>query len=81
MENVKKTLEFVKQTVIFFESPFRLVQTLKELQGIFGDMEIVTARELTKIHEEVRKEKLSESIAHFEKVNPKGELVVLFNLQ
>ncbi len=79
LENVKKTLQIVKQTVIFFESPFRLVETLKELTDIFGDIDVVTARELTKLYEEVRKEKLSESIKHYEKTNPKGEFVVLFN--
>ena len=79
LENVKKTLKIVKQTVIFFESPFRLVETLKELSDIFGDIDVVTARELTKLYEEVRKEKLSESIKHYENTNPKGEFVILFN--
>ncbi|MCL5746994.1 MAG: 16S rRNA (cytidine(1402)-2'-O)-methyltransferase [Patescibacteria group bacterium] len=79
LENVKKTLKIVKQTVIFFESPFRLVETLKELSDVFGDIDVVTARELTKLYEEVRKEKLSESIKHYENTNPKGEFVVLFN--
>lgn len=79
--DVKNSLGMIKQTVIFFESPFRLVNTLEELKEVFGDVQVVTARELTKIHEEVRKEKLSESIEHYKNTNPKGELVVLFSLE
>jgi len=67
-------------TIIFFESPFRLLKTLEELKELFGDIEIVICRELTKIYEEVRREKISESIAHFEKVKPKGEFTLLFHL-
>ena len=46
---------------------------------IFGDVQIVVARELTKIHEEIRREKISESIEHFKKNNPRGEFVILFS--
>jgi len=67
-------------TIIFFESPFRLLKTLEELKELFGDIEIVICRELTKIYEEVRRGKISESIAHFEKVKPKGEFTLLFHL-
>ncbi len=77
--NVKNSFQMIKQTVILFESPFRLVSTLKELKDVFGDVDVVTARELTKVHEDIRKEKLSESIGHYSKINPKGEFVILFN--
>lgn len=77
--NIKNSVQMVKQTVILFESPFRLVNTLGELKEVFGDIDVVTARELTKIHEDIRKEKLSESIEHYENTNPKGEFVILFN--
>ena len=78
--NVNKSLKLIKQTVIFFESPFRLSNTLKEMIEIFGDVEVVVARELTKVHEEVQKEKLSEAILHYQDKNLKGEIVVLFCL-
>ncbi|OGH16701.1 MAG: 16S rRNA (cytidine(1402)-2'-O)-methyltransferase [Candidatus Levybacteria bacterium RIFCSPHIGHO2_02_FULL_40_18] len=65
-------------TIVLFESPHRLIKTLKNIQEVFGDIEIVVARELTKIHEEIRRGKISESIEHFEKVKPKGEFVILF---
>ena len=69
-----------KTTIIFFESPFRLIKTLKELKEIFGDINIVACRELTKVFEEIRREKISASINHFLEVKPKGEFVLLFNL-
>jgi 16S rRNA (cytidine1402-2'-O)-methyltransferase len=70
----------MKSTVVLFEAPHRLIKTLVDLQVVLGDMEIVICRELTKIHEEVRREKISQSIVHFEKVKPKGELTLLFRL-
>ena len=79
-ENVKESLSFVKSTIIFFEAPHKLVRTLEELKEVFGDIDIVICRELTKIHEEVRREKISESLNHYAKINPKGEFVTLFNL-
>lgn len=69
----------IKVTYILFESPHRLLKTLNELKEIFGDINIVVARELTKIHEEIRREKITQSIAHFSSVVPKGEFVILFH--
>ncbi|MCJ7804771.1 16S rRNA (cytidine(1402)-2'-O)-methyltransferase [Patescibacteria group bacterium] len=69
-----------KTTVIFFESPFRLLKTLNEIKNLFGDIDIVICRELTKMYEEVRREKISVSINHFLEVKPKGEFTLLFNL-
>lgn len=79
-ENVKKSLEYIDTTVILFEAPHKLLTTLRELQAMFGDSDIVLCRELTKMHEEIRREKISESIAHFQQTNPKGEFVLLFHL-
>jgi len=69
-----------KTTIIFFESPFRLLKTLKELKEIFGDINLVICRELTKVFEEIRREKISASINHFIEVKPKGEFTLLFNI-
>ncbi|MDO8639563.1 MAG: 16S rRNA (cytidine(1402)-2'-O)-methyltransferase [bacterium] len=77
--NINSMVQIIEPTVILFESPHRLIGTLRELEEVFGDISIVICRELTKIHEEIRREKISESISHFEKTNPKGEFVVLFN--
>lgn len=69
----------IKTTIIFFESPHHLVRTLEGMQEVFGDVDIVTCRELTKIYEETRREKISKSLEHFNKTSPKGEFVILFN--
>src|ERR1035437_3237850 len=78
LKNINKSLQLIKSTVIIFESPFRLVKTLGELQEVFGDREVVVVRELTKIHEEVKRGNLSEVIAYYQKKAPKGEIIVLF---
>lgn len=79
-ENIKKSQEFLKTTVIIFEAPHKLVKTLSEMQEIFGDIDIVIARELTKVHEEIRHGKISASLKHFQKKAPKGEIVLLLNV-
>jgi 16S rRNA (cytidine1402-2'-O)-methyltransferase len=63
-------------TLIYYESPFRLRKLLEEALDVFGDRPAAVAKELTKIHEQVRRGRLSELIAHLEE-NPKGEYVVL----
>lgn len=80
LQNIKSAQESLNTTVIMFEAPHKLKKTLEELQGVFGDIEIVLTRELTKIHEEVRAEKISDALAHFKKTTPKGEFVLLFHL-
>lgn len=65
---------------MFFVSPHKLIVTLNELQLVFGDIEIVVARELTKMYEEIRREKISQAIDHFSNTVPKGEFVILFNI-
>jgi len=76
-----ETSKQIHPTIIFFESPHRLLEALEDLKEVLGDVNIVIARELTKIHEEVRREKISESISHFNEVVPKGEFVILFHLE
>lgn len=70
----------IKTTIILFEAPHRLVRTLEELKEIIGDIDIVICRELTKVYEEIQRSKISISIGHFSKINPKGEFVILFHL-
>jgi len=64
-------------TIIFYCAPHKLHQTLGDMQSVLGDIPIVIARELTKIHEEVWRGKISEAITYFS--NPQGEYVLLFN--
>lgn len=79
IEHIKKILEIQNMTVILFESPYRLIKTLILIKQNLGDIAIVVCRELTKVHQEVRRENISDVIAHFEKVAPKGEFTILFN--
>lgn len=79
-KNIKAIQEFIKQTVVFFEAPHKLKTTLTDLQAVFGDIDIVLARELTKLHEESLQIKLTDAVNHYTKKTPKGEYVVLFHL-
>lgn len=79
-ENVKSSLGLIKSTIIFFEAPHKILRTLEELKEVFGDIDIVICRELTKIYEEIQRSKISTSIAHFSETKPKGEFVILLNL-
>lgn len=78
LKNVLSVEEKIHPTIILFEAPHRIIQMLEELQEVFGDKDIVICRELTKVHEEVRREKISQALEHFKKINPKGEFVILF---
>jgi 16S rRNA (cytidine1402-2'-O)-methyltransferase len=79
LQSLTTVLHSVKVTIIFFEAPHRLLKTLSGLKEVFGDIDIAICRELTKIYQEIRQEKVSDSIEHFSKVIPKGEFVILFN--
>ncbi len=78
VEELKRISAILKTTFIVYESPFRVIKSLNTIRSVFGDINIVLCRELTKLHEEIRREKLSESIEYFEKTSPKGEFVLLF---
>lgn len=67
-----------KPTLIFFEAPHRIQESLTDICEVFGDIEIVIAKELTKIHEEVWKGKITTAIKYFSK--SQGEIVILFNI-
>jgi 16S rRNA (cytidine1402-2'-O)-methyltransferase len=76
----KKLAELpIKTTIIFFEGPHHLIRTLEGMKVAFGDIDIVICRELTKIYEEIRREKISQSLDHFVKITPKGEFVILLH--
>lgn len=79
-QSLTTVLHSVKVTLILLEAPHKIIRTLEELREEFGNIDIVLARELTKIHEEIRREKISKSIEHFTKTVPKGEFVILLNV-
>lgn len=78
LKSLNDARKLLNSTIILYESPHRLVDGLVLIKKVFGDIDIVIARELTKIHEEIRREKVSESIRHFGKNTPKGEFTILF---
>ena len=65
------------RTMIFYEAPHKISQTLSDLYNALGDREIAIVREITKIHEEVIKTTLSEASAKYSKEAIKGELVLI----
>lgn len=68
-----------ERTVVFYESPHRLLKTLTELNTIMPNRQIVVARELTKVFEEFLRGKPSEIINHYSKKTVKGEFVIILN--
>lgn len=79
LQDLDSMIRIIRTTIILFEAPHKLLRTLEEMMSVFGDIELVLARELTKVHEEVRRNLISRHIEHFKKTNPKGEFVILFN--
>ena len=66
------------RTMIFYESPFRLVKTLTQLSEVFGkERKASVSREISKIYEETIRGTLEELILHFTERNPKGEIVLI----
>jgi 16S rRNA (cytidine1402-2'-O)-methyltransferase len=66
-----------KRTLVAFEAPHRLRKSLADLTHVLGDRQIVLARELTKIHEEVWRGSLSQALEHFEQNPPRGEFTLV----
>ena len=66
------------RTMVFYESPFRLVKTLTQLAEIMGaDRQVSVSREISKLHEETVRGTLEEVIQHFTQQEPKGEIVIV----
>jgi len=78
-ERTRKLRELAGEprTMVFYEAPHRLAATLRDALEVLGDRQAVVARELTKIHEEFRRGRLSELAAHFESAEPRGEITLL----
>jgi len=67
-----------KRTMIFYESPFRLVKTLTQLSEVLGnERKASVSREISKLFEETKRGTLSELVQYFTEHNPKGEIVVI----
>lgn len=77
----QKKIELLKEetrTMIFYESPFRLVKALDEMSEVFGsDRSASVSREISKIYEEHKRGTLGELSEHFRSSPPKGEIVIV----
>ncbi len=76
IKKIKELLN-VDNTIILFESPFRLEKTLNQLKEYLGNRSVVVGRELTKLYEEIIRGNLEEVIKYFSKSKVKGEIVIM----
>ena len=76
MKKIKELLN-VDNTIILFESPFRLEKTLNQLKEYLGKRSVVVGRELTKLYEEIIRGNLEDVIKYFSKSKVKGEIVIM----
>ncbi len=66
------------RTMVFYESPYRVVKTLQQFAEVFGDdRKVSCCREISKVHEESVRGTLAEVIAHFKETEPRGEFVIV----
>ena len=73
-----KELALEYRTIIFYESPFRLLKTLTQFAEFFGtDRQVSVSREISKLHEETVRGSLEEVIQHFTVNEPRGEIVIV----
>ncbi|WP_371934001.1 16S rRNA (cytidine(1402)-2'-O)-methyltransferase [Chroococcidiopsis sp. CCNUC1] len=71
-------LQIESRTIILYEAPHRLRQTLQDLATVFGaERQIVLARELTKLHEEFWRGQIEGAIAHYQQKEPQGEYTLV----
>ncbi|MCF2611704.1 16S rRNA (cytidine(1402)-2'-O)-methyltransferase [Fusobacterium perfoetens] len=76
-QTLLKSFADEKRTIMFFESPHRVVRTLKDIEEFIGEREVVLIREITKIYEEIVRGTTKELIEKFENKTLKGEYVII----
>lgn len=72
-----KELKAERATLVFYEAPHRIRETLADALEVLGDRQASLARELTKLHEQFIRGKLSEIVAHFDAHQPRGEMTLV----
>lgn len=70
-------IKYVRDTIILYEAPHRIIDTLEYLLNNLGDRKIAICRELTKLHEEICRGTISSVIKHFTDNRPRGEFVLV----
>ena len=75
-----ESLKDETRTMVFYESPYRLLKTLQQFATVFGeDRQVSVAREISKIHEQHVRGSLAEVIEHFSATEPRGEIVIILS--
>ncbi|HEY0082885.1 MAG TPA: 16S rRNA (cytidine(1402)-2'-O)-methyltransferase, partial [Pyrinomonadaceae bacterium] len=75
-------LDRIPATLVFYEAPHRIAETLADAREILGEREAAVARELTKLHEEIARGRLSALVARFSGATaPRGEMVLVIDRQ
>lgn len=73
-----ESLRDEERTMVFYESPYRVMKTLQQFSDVFGsDRQVSVCREISKVHEESVRGTLAEVIAHFTEHAPRGEFVIV----
>lgn len=71
--------KLIPTTFIIFVAPHKLLKTSQEIKENLDDPKVVLAKELTKIHQEIKSKKASEFLEEYKKRNPKGEFILMLN--
>lgn len=73
-----KELAAEERSIVFYESPYRVVKTLMQFREIFGgSRDVAVCREISKVHEQIVRGSIDNAIEHFNAVEPKGEFVII----
>ena len=78
LENWLRRMGQEQVPVVCYESPYRLVKTLRAIQKVLGEIPVVVARELTKVHEEITRGSAGEVLNRYEQRPAKGECTLIF---
>ena len=78
-QTLLKTFTEEERTIVFYESPHRLMKTLAEFAQLFPGRRMVIARELTKIYEEFFRGTTEQALEYFQMKTPKGEFVIMLS--
>lgn len=76
-QKVLKDLSLEKRTIVFYEAPHRVLETLSDMKEIFGERKAALVKEISKIHEEVLRGTISEILSRLEKTTIAGEYVIV----
>lgn len=76
-QDLLKELKDLPWTLVFLETPHRLLSSLEDMLIILGEREIAVARELTKLHEEIFRGTVKKTINHYQVKEPKGEITLI----